>query len=49
VLLWIGVTPLQDPEVGNESMQGYDAMLAAMKGHVLASGEIIGLGSAPAK
>ena len=38
-----------DTSVGNESMQGYDAMLAAMKGHVLASGEIIGLGSAPAK
>jgi len=38
-----------DTRVGNESMQGYDAMLAAMKGHVLASGEIIGLGSAPPK
>jgi para-nitrobenzyl esterase len=38
-----------DTTVGNESMQGYDAMLAAMKGHVLASGEIIGLGSAPPK
>ena len=38
-----------DTSVGNESMQSYDAMLAAMKGHVLASGEIIGLGSAPAK
>jgi para-nitrobenzyl esterase len=38
-----------DTSVGGESMQGYDAMLAAMKGHVLASGEIIGLGSAPAK
>jgi hypothetical protein len=24
-------------------------MLAAMKGHVLASGQVIGLGSAPAK
>ena len=38
-----------DTSVGGEAMQGYDAMLAAMKGHVLASGEIIGLGSAPAK
>ena len=38
-----------DTSVGTESMQGYDAMLTAMKGHVLASGEIIGLGSAPAK
>jgi para-nitrobenzyl esterase len=38
-----------DTSVGNESMQGYDAMLGAMKGHVLASGEVIGLGSAPAK
>jgi para-nitrobenzyl esterase len=38
-----------DNSVGNESMQSYDAMLGAMKGHVLASGEIIGLGSAPAK
>jgi para-nitrobenzyl esterase len=38
-----------DMSVGNESMQGYDAMLAAMKGHVLASGEIVGLGSAPTK
>ena len=36
-----------DASVGTESMQSYDAMLAAMKGHVLASGEIIGLGSAP--
>ena len=38
-----------DTSVGNESMQGYDAMLTAMKGHVLASGEVIGLGSAPPK
>ena len=38
-----------DTSVGAESAQGYDAMLAAIKGHVLASGEIIGLGSAPAK
>jgi len=38
-----------DNSVGNESMQSYDAMLGAMKGHVLASGEVIGLGSAPAK
>lgn len=38
-----------DTSVGAESKQGYDAMLAAMKGHVLASGEVIGLGSAPAK
>jgi len=38
-----------DTSVGNESMQSYDAMLAAMKGHVLASGQVIGLGSAPAK
>jgi para-nitrobenzyl esterase len=38
-----------DTSVGNESMQSYDAMLGAMKGHVLASGEIIGLGSAPPK
>ena len=38
-----------DNSVSNESMQSYDAMLAAMKGHVLASGEVIGLGSAPAK
>ena len=38
-----------DTSVGNESMQSYDAMLAAMKGHVLASGEVIGLGSAPPK
>ena len=38
-----------DMSVGNESMQSYDAMLGAMKGHVLASGEIIGLGSAPPK
>jgi para-nitrobenzyl esterase len=38
-----------DNSVGTESMQSYDAMLAAMKGHVLASGEVIGLGSAPAK
>jgi para-nitrobenzyl esterase len=38
-----------DTSVGNESMQSYDAMLAAMKGHVLASGELIGLGSAPPK
>ena len=38
-----------DNSVGNESMQSYDAMLGAMKGHVLASGQIIGLGSAPAK
>jgi para-nitrobenzyl esterase len=38
-----------DMSVGNESMQSYDAMLAAMKGHVLASGEVIGLGSAPPK
>src|SRR4029078_1341830 len=32
-----------DPSVGNESMQSYDVMLGAMKAHVLASGEIIGL------
>ena len=38
-----------DNSVGNESMQSFDAMLGAMKGHVLASGEVIGLGSAPAK
>ena len=38
-----------DNSVGSESMQSYDAMLGAMKGHVLASGEVIGLGSAPAK
>jgi para-nitrobenzyl esterase len=38
-----------DTSVGNESMQSYDAMLAAMKGHVLASGQVIGLGSAPSK
>ena len=38
-----------DNSVGNESMQSYDAMLAAMKGHVLASGQVIGLGSAPSK
>jgi para-nitrobenzyl esterase len=38
-----------DNSVGSESMQSYDAMLAAMKGHVLASGEVVGLGSAPAK
>ena len=38
-----------DNSVGNEAMQSYDAMLAAMKGHVLASGEVIGLGSAPPK
>src|SRR5262245_11282288 len=38
-----------DTSVGNESMQSYDAMLGAMKGHVLASGEVIGLGSAPPK
>ena len=38
-----------DTSVGTESKQGYDAMLAAMKGHVLASGEVIGLGSAPSK
>jgi para-nitrobenzyl esterase len=38
-----------DNSVGGESMQSYDAMLTAMKGHVLASGEVIGLGSAPAK
>jgi len=30
-------------------MQSYDAMLGAMKGHVLASGEVVGLGSAPSK
>jgi para-nitrobenzyl esterase len=44
-----------DVSVGGESMAGadgaaaYSAMLNAMKGHVLASGEIIGLGSAPPK
>jgi len=38
-----------DTSVGNESMQSYDAMLGAMKGHVLASGEVVGLGSAPSK
>lgn len=44
-----------DNNVGNESMMGadgaaaYTSMLNAMKGHVLASGEIIGLGSAPPK
>jgi para-nitrobenzyl esterase len=38
-----------DNSVGNESMQSYDAMVAAMKGHVLASGQVIGLGSAPSK
>jgi len=38
-----------DNSVGSESMQSYDAMLTAMKGHVLASGEVVGLGSAPAK
>jgi para-nitrobenzyl esterase len=44
-----------DNSVGSESMMGadgaaaYTAMLNAMKGHVLASGEIIGLGSAPPK
>jgi len=38
-----------DTSVGSEAKQSYDAMLAAMKGHVLASGEVIGLGSAPAK
>jgi para-nitrobenzyl esterase len=43
-----------DVSVGSESMQGangmeaYTTMLNAMKGHVLASGEVIGLGSAPA-
>jgi para-nitrobenzyl esterase len=42
-----------DVSVGSESMMGadgnaaYTTMLNAMKGHVLASGEIIGLGSAP--
>jgi para-nitrobenzyl esterase len=44
-----------DNSVGSESMAGadgaaaYTSMLNAMKGHVLASGEIIGLGSAPPK
>jgi para-nitrobenzyl esterase len=44
-----------DVSVGSESMAGadgnaaYTTMLNAMKGHVLASGEIIGLGSAPPK
>jgi para-nitrobenzyl esterase len=44
-----------DVSVGGESMAGadgaaaYTSMLNAMKGHVLASGEIIGLGSAPPK
>jgi para-nitrobenzyl esterase len=44
-----------DNTVGNDSMSGADgaaaftAMLAAMKGHVLASGQVIGLGSAPPK
>ncbi len=38
-----------DNSVSNESMQSYDAMLGAMKGHVLSSGEVIGLGSAPSK
>src|SRR4029079_9722739 len=38
-----------DTSVGNESTQTYAAMLPAMKGHVLASGEVIGLGSAPPK
>lgn len=33
-----------DTRVGNASMQSYDAMLEAMKGHVLASGEVVGLG-----
>ena len=38
-----------DTSVGTEAKQGYDAMLAAVNGHVISSGEIIGLGSAPAK
>jgi len=38
-----------DTSVGTDATQSYDALLAAMKGHVLASGETIGLGSAPAK
>lgn len=38
-----------DTTVGSASMQGFDAMLTAMKGHVLASGEVVGLGSAPLK
>ena len=38
-----------DTSVGNEAMQSYDALLGALKGHVLASGEVIGLSSAPAK
>ena len=38
-----------DTSVGIDATQSYDALLAAVKGHVLASGEVIGLGSAPAK
>jgi len=38
-----------DTTIPNEGTASYDALLAAMKGHVLASGELIGLGQAPPK
>lgn len=36
-----------DTTLSDEALATYDAMVAAMKDHVLASGEVIGLGSAP--
>lgn len=38
-----------DTTIPKEAMTSYDALTAAMKGHVLASGELIGLGQAPPK
>jgi para-nitrobenzyl esterase len=38
-----------DTTIPKEAAASYDALIAAMKGHVLASGELIGLGQAPPK
>ena len=38
-----------DTTIPKEAMASYDALTAAMKGHVLASGELVGLGQAPPK
>jgi para-nitrobenzyl esterase len=38
-----------DTTIPKEAAASYDALITAMKGHVLASGELVGLGQAPPK
>jgi para-nitrobenzyl esterase len=38
-----------DTTIPDSALGTYDGLTGAMKGHVLASGEVIGLGSAPPK